>query len=46
LAAAGEDAEAAAQRSQAEAFYRTVGAIRFIGNGKSLDIASGDNLRA
>jgi hypothetical protein len=36
LAAAGEDAEAAAQRAQAEAFYRPVGAIRFIGNGETL----------
>jgi hypothetical protein len=46
LAAAGEDAEAAVQRAQAEAFYRTVGAIGFIGNGEPLDTASGDNLRA
>jgi tetratricopeptide (TPR) repeat protein len=37
LAAAGEQAEAAAQRGQAEAFYRPVGAIRFIGNGEELD---------
>jgi hypothetical protein len=40
LAAAGEDADAAAQRAEAEAFYRTVGADRF------LHIASADNLRA
>jgi hypothetical protein len=46
LAAAGKEAEAAAQRAQAEAFYRTVGAIRLIGNGATLDTASGDNLRA
>jgi class 3 adenylate cyclase len=46
LAAAGKEAEAAAQRAQAEDFYRTVGAIRFIGNGETLDTASGDNLRA
>jgi hypothetical protein len=46
LSASEEDAEAAAQRAQAEAFYRTVGAIRFIGNGGPLDTASGDNLRA
>jgi hypothetical protein len=38
LAAAGEDAEAAAQRAQAEAFYRTVGAIRFMGNGETYDV--------
>jgi class 3 adenylate cyclase len=46
LAAAGQHDEAAAQRRRAEAFYRTVGAIRFIDNGKTLDTASGDNLRA
>ena len=46
LAAAGKEAEAAAQRAQAEDFYRTVGAIRFIGNRETLDTASGDNLRA
>ena len=46
LAAAEEDAKAAAQRAQAEAFYRTVGAIRFIGHGETLDTPSGDNLRA
>ena len=46
LAAAGKEADAAAQRAQAEDFYRTVGAIRFIGNGETLDTASGDNLRA
>ena len=46
LAAAGEDAEAAAERAEAEAFYRPVGAIRLIGNGEALDTASGDNLRA
>jgi hypothetical protein len=27
----------AAQRAQAEAFYRPVGAVRFIGNGEALD---------
>ena len=37
LAAAGEDAEAASQRAKAKAFYRTVGAIRFMGNGETLD---------
>ena len=46
LAAAGEDAEAAAQRSQAEAFYRTVGAIRFIGRDEIARHGEGDNLRA
>jgi tetratricopeptide (TPR) repeat protein len=46
LAAAGKEAEAAAQRAQAEDFYRTVGAIRFVGNGETLDTASADNLRA
>jgi len=46
LAAVGEDAEAAAQRAKADAFYRTVGAIRFIGNGEPADTASGDDLRA
>jgi hypothetical protein len=43
LAAVGKNAEAAAQRRQAEAFYRTVGAIGFIGNGATLDIASRNN---
>jgi tetratricopeptide (TPR) repeat protein len=42
LAAAGKDAEAAAQRAEAEGFYRSVGAVRFIGG----DTASGGNLRA
>jgi class 3 adenylate cyclase/tetratricopeptide (TPR) repeat protein len=46
LAAAGDVTEAAAERAQAEAFYRTVGALRFIGNGETLDTASGNNLRA
>jgi class 3 adenylate cyclase len=46
MASAGQDTEAAAQRAQAEAFYRTVGAIRFIGNGEPLETAQGDYLRA
>jgi class 3 adenylate cyclase len=46
LAAAGEDAEAAVQSAQAEAFYRTVGAIRFIGRGETHDTAPEDDLRA
>jgi class 3 adenylate cyclase/tetratricopeptide (TPR) repeat protein len=46
LAAAGEDAGAAAQRAQGEAFYRAVGAIRFVSNGETLDTAPGDDLRA
>jgi hypothetical protein len=45
-AAAGEDVQAAAQRAQAEAFYRTAGAIGFIGNGEPLDTASREDLRA
>jgi hypothetical protein len=45
LAAAGEDGEAAEQRAQAEAFYRPVGAIRFLGNGEALDTPSGGDLR-
>jgi hypothetical protein len=46
LAAAGDVTEAAAQRAQAEAFYRTVGALRFIGNGETLDTVARGNLRA
>jgi class 3 adenylate cyclase/tetratricopeptide (TPR) repeat protein len=46
LSAAGEDAEAAEQRAQAQAFFRTVGAIRLVGNGETLDTAPVDNLRA
>ena len=46
LAAAGEVAAAVAQRAPAEAFYRAVGAIRFIGKEETIDTASGDKLRA
>jgi class 3 adenylate cyclase/tetratricopeptide (TPR) repeat protein len=46
LAAGGEDAEAAAQRAQAEAFYRTVGATRFVGDHEGLGSASEDGLKA
>jgi class 3 adenylate cyclase/tetratricopeptide (TPR) repeat protein len=46
LSAAGENAEAAAQRAPAEGFYRAVGAIRFIPNGETLDTESEDDLRA
>jgi hypothetical protein len=46
LVAAGEDTEAAAHRAQAEAFYRTAGAVGFTGNGKTIDTAAGDDLRA
>ena len=46
LAAAGEAAAAVAQRAPAEAFYRAVGAIRFIGKEETIDTASGDKLRA
>jgi class 3 adenylate cyclase/tetratricopeptide (TPR) repeat protein len=44
LAAAGRQAEAAPQRAQAEAFYRTVQATHFVGNGSTS--ASEDDLRA
>jgi hypothetical protein len=46
LAAAGQGAEAAAQRAQAEAFYRTVGALRFIGRDEIARHGEGDSLRA
>ncbi len=46
LAAAGQHDEAAAQRAQAEAFYRTVGAHWFVGNGEGLGSAPEDDLRA
>jgi len=46
FAATGREVEAAAQRAQAEVFYRTVGATRFVGNGEGLGSASEDGLRA
>lgn len=46
LAAAGQHDDAAAQRAKAEAFYRTVGAHRFVGNGDGLGGAPEDDLRA
>ena len=46
LAAAGQHDEAAAQRTPAEAFYRTVGATRFVGDDEGFGNASEDGLKA
>jgi class 3 adenylate cyclase len=46
LAAAGQEAEAAAQRAQADSFFRKVGAARFLRDGEELGSGSGDSRRA
>jgi class 3 adenylate cyclase len=46
LAAAGQEAEAAAQRAQADSFFRKVGAARFLRDGEGLGSRSADRRRA